>query len=271
MADTMKAEDVVLRPCPFCGGEARLAQRNELAKALWHVQCDYCDASQAGAFDKALVGRVWNTRAALSAAPVSHDGSSAAPIPTEDDGEACGICGKAFKAGDRCLTDVDLGSVHADCCGPEREGYVDLTTLEPLRPDQPIPEPWLWTDEEAPHPGAAENVAQWRGIETAPRDGTPILAGSQHHSSREVVCWQDGLPSGSWESIDDPEAAEEGWVNDGPHKDRFYANPRYFTHWMPLAAAPDATSTAEQVGMSGNAANEQTPPPEEVSATEGGR
>jgi len=74
----------------------------------------------------------------------------------------------------------------------------------------------------------------WQDISTAPKDGTPLLAGSIHHSDREVVCWQDGLPSGSM----DTDAEWEGWVNDGPHKDRFYANPRYFTHWMPLPAAP---------------------------------
>lgn len=74
----------------------------------------------------------------------------------------------------------------------------------------------------------------WQDISTAPKDGTPLLAGSIHHSEREVVCWQDGLPSGSM----DTDAEWEGWVNDGPQKDRFYANPRYFTHWQPLSAAP---------------------------------
>lgn len=78
----------------------------------------------------------------------------------------------------------------------------------------------------------------WQDISTAPRDGTPLLAGSIHHSDREVVCWQDGLPSGSVAGAMNPDEPEEGWVNEGPRKDRFYANPRYFTHWMPLPAAP---------------------------------
>lgn len=77
-----------------------------------------------------------------------------APVAAEqvddDDAEACGICNVAFKAGDPCLTDIDLGSVHAACCGPEREGYVNLDTGEPIGPDQPIPTPWTWTDEPAP-------------------------------------------------------------------------------------------------------------------------
>jgi hypothetical protein len=78
----------------------------------------------------------------------------------------------------------------------------------------------------------------WRPIETAPRDGTAILAASVNHDAREVVCWQDGGDSGSCDR-DVSECA--GWVNDGPLKDRFYANPRWFTHWMPLPAPPALT------------------------------
>lgn len=68
--------------------------------------------------------------------------------------EACGICTIAFRDGDECLTDVDLGAVHAACCGPERESYVDLDTGEPIAPDAPLPTPWIWTPAapEAPQP-----------------------------------------------------------------------------------------------------------------------
>jgi len=69
-------------------------------------------------------------------------------IPADADGEdaeACGICAVAFVEGDECLTDVDLGAVHAACCGPERESYVNLETLEPIGPNDPIPTPWKWT------------------------------------------------------------------------------------------------------------------------------
>ena len=78
-------------------------------------------------------------------------------------------------------------------------------------------------------------LVEWRPIETAPKDGTPLLAASENHDSREVVCWQDGPQSGSWDSLAE---LQEGWVNDGPIKDRFYANPRYFTHWLPLPSPP---------------------------------
>jgi hypothetical protein len=80
-----------------------------------------------------------------------------------------------------------------------------------------------------------EPVSGWRDIATAPRDGTPILAGSINHKCREVVCWQDGLPRGQ---IEVEGAVEEGWVNDGQLKDRFHANPNYFTHWVPLLSPP---------------------------------
>jgi hypothetical protein len=61
------------------------------------------------------------------------------------------------------------------------------------------------------------------------------LAGSINHKCREVVCWQDGLPRGQ---IEVEGAVEEGWVNDGQLKDRFHANPNYFTHWQPLPSPP---------------------------------
>lgn len=61
------------------------------------------------------------------------------------DEEACGICQITFNEGDDCLTDVDLGPVHAACCGPERESYVNLNTGEPIGPNDPIPAPWKWS------------------------------------------------------------------------------------------------------------------------------
>ena len=71
----------------------------------------------------------------------------------------------------------------------------------------------------------------WQPIGPEQRDGKPILAGSVNHECREVVEWQDYGEDGN-----------EGWVNVGLNKDRFYANPRWFTHWMPLPAAPGRPS-----------------------------
>ena len=69
--------------------------------------------------------------------------------------------------------------------------------------------------------------AEWQPIGPEQREGTPILAGSINHECREVVEWQD-----------DGEDGNEGWVNTGAVKNRFYANPRWFTHYMHLPAAP---------------------------------
>ena len=73
--------------------------------------------------------------------------------------------------------------------------------------------------------------AEWQPIGPEQRDGKPILAGSTNHECREVVCWQD-----------DGEDGNEGWVNTGLVKNRFYANPRWFTHYMHLPAAPKVTT-----------------------------
>lgn len=72
----------------------------------------------------------------------------------DDDAEACGICDVVFIRGDPCLTDISLGPVHARCCGPERESYVNLETGEPLADDAPIPTPWIWNADGTISPGA---------------------------------------------------------------------------------------------------------------------
>lgn len=62
---------------------------------------------------------------------------------------SCGICSVGFLPGAECLNDVDLGPVHAACCGPERESYVGPDG-EPLKEGDPLPTPWTWTDEPRP-------------------------------------------------------------------------------------------------------------------------
>lgn len=51
-----------LKPCAHCGGNARLVQRNPVAMKLWHVQCDNCDSSQAGALSEEGAIAAWNRR-----------------------------------------------------------------------------------------------------------------------------------------------------------------------------------------------------------------
>ena len=99
----------------------------------------------------------------------------AALKPADPDDLACGICALGFVQGDPCLTDVDLGPVHAACCGPERESYVGPDG-EPLKDGQPIPTPWIWIDRPAPTPGTL--LGQDMSALTA---GVTIL---RHHDGR---------------------------------------------------------------------------------------
>lgn len=55
--------------------------------------------------------------------------------------DLCGICQEPMVEGQPAITDINMGDVHAACCGPEREGYVNLETGEPLGPDDPLPAP----------------------------------------------------------------------------------------------------------------------------------
>jgi hypothetical protein len=70
-------------------------------------------------------------------------------------------------------------------------------------------------------------MAEWQPIETAPRDGTRILAtGGGLDANMEVVSYL--VDTGAWETpnyvLDDRDNEAEG-----------YSRP---THWMPLPAPP---------------------------------
>lgn len=58
--------------------------------------------------------------------------------------ERCIACDKPFIEGDLVYSDASGGTIHAACCGPEREGYTN-TEGRPLNPGEPIPAPWKWS------------------------------------------------------------------------------------------------------------------------------
>lgn len=60
------------------------------------------------------------------------------------DVERCIACVEPMLIGQRYYADVSGGWLHSDCAGPEREGFCDLGTGEPLGPDEPIPDPAIW-------------------------------------------------------------------------------------------------------------------------------
>lgn len=63
-----------------------------------------------------------------------------------DDGTAvtCFGCGQAMKDGEPYYEDVNEGAMHAACCGPEPESFVDAKG-EPLKAGDPIPAPGTYT------------------------------------------------------------------------------------------------------------------------------
>ena len=64
---------------------------------------------------------------------------------TEREVPACIACRATLKPGDPYFWDVGGGFLHAECCGPEREGYVNADG-EPLGENDPLPTPSIWTD-----------------------------------------------------------------------------------------------------------------------------
>lgn len=84
----------------------------------------------------------------------------------------------------------------------------------------------------------------WQPIETAPRDGTAILAWNENYGARETrwEFYREGSIAFSW--------FQEGKGPDGAWR---WAEPQNNwgsswapTHWMPLPAAPDAAREQEK-------------------------
>lgn len=63
---------------------------------------------------------------------------------SDDEEELCTACDVPFEDGDMVYWNSDdTGHLHADCCGPERESYVNADGA-PLKDGEPIPEPFAW-------------------------------------------------------------------------------------------------------------------------------
>ena len=75
----------------------------------------------------------------------------------------------------------------------------------------------------------------WKPIETAPKDGTLILAASAVTGDRYCVAWQPG--NGDPEDVID---GEDHWDNVGARNaaPALYFDRHFFTHWMPLPPPP---------------------------------
>lgn len=72
----------------------------------------------------------------------------------------------------------------------------------------------------------------WQPIETAPKDGTPILVGFENSGSIYIVRWWVNPEPMTWDGL----ANEEyGWLLAETTKVAFMP-----THWMPLPTPPEA-------------------------------
>lgn len=56
--------DTKLKPCPFCGGKAKVYETNLGMDCFswWNVECNDCEASMEGFGSERVAIRVWNTR-----------------------------------------------------------------------------------------------------------------------------------------------------------------------------------------------------------------
>lgn len=76
-------------------------------------------------------------------------------------------------------------------------------------------------------------MMEWQPIETAPKDGTAILA----YTNSEVLSlyWSDSI----WAAVNNPVQKQGGgWVQEVNRSDTYVYCP---THWMPLPPPPALT------------------------------
>jgi hypothetical protein len=60
--------------------------------------------------------------------------------------ERCIACGGVLLDDDMVYNDESGGTIHARCCGPERESYCNPETGDPLKDDEPIPPSYRYGD-----------------------------------------------------------------------------------------------------------------------------
>jgi hypothetical protein len=80
----------------------------------------------------------------------------------------------------------------------------------------------------------------WMPIETAPRDGTPILVCNSRHQSHAPVAVR-------W--LDEMSNPDTGWCDAATASgDALYYNAKYFDWWMPLPALPSSVTSTDRGG-----------------------
>lgn len=83
-------------------------------------------------------------------------------------------------------------------------------------------------------------VREWRSIDSAPQDGTPIQARIPGHGSDNIIAWMNGLvasddsEAGGWHVVEGQEPPDD-WTDGICWEVNAEGRPSTApTHWMPL-------------------------------------
>lgn len=60
-----------LKPCPFCGGEAKIVKDNNDAPFEWAVECMECQTTSGLAMSKKHAELIWNSRVTQKKSPLT--------------------------------------------------------------------------------------------------------------------------------------------------------------------------------------------------------
>jgi Lar family restriction alleviation protein len=66
----------VLKPCPFCGGAARLQENGSSARRYWEAVCDNCEIAAHDDWERANVIEAWNRRSPVPSPSMDDEGYS---------------------------------------------------------------------------------------------------------------------------------------------------------------------------------------------------
>lgn len=81
-------------------------------------------------------------------------------------------------------------------------------------------------------------MSEWKPIETAPKDGTTILAWGRYSDMPFTVRWKEKDWQPVWDGWPVIQSAGDSWTE--------YHSADPISHWMPLPAPPEPSVWADQ-------------------------
>lgn len=197
-------------------------QVGDAAQEVGGVMVTLAALCLANGLDMAAAGdtelaRVWTKidkiRAKQAAKPKHSPLPEAPPAQEETLVDRCFICDIALVEGDIVLDDIEAGTGHRACFGDDREAYCNLATGEPLAPDEPIPDGYVYQSEPA------------KEVKAEPVGARPI--DEWHEDDGDAVWWSMDPSTGDWRG-------EPAFIGSPLGSDW----PAYHTHWTPHPAFP---------------------------------